>query len=248
MTIYKQTDYCPGGEIFSYLRKARRFPESTTRFYAAEITLALQYLHSAHNIAYRDLKPENILLDERGHIKLVDFGFAKSLDPKNDRLSYTLCGTPEYLAPEVIQNTGHGLAVDWWALGILIYEFLVGHPPFWDNGNQMRVYEQIVHGRVQFPRETTCSYAARNIVMGLCKTNPTERLGYICGGSKRIQMHPFFDGVDWDALDHVPGPIVPRVDHPADAANFDAYPDPPQALSAYTREMRHKYEGLFADF
>ncbi|CAD0106316.1 unnamed protein product [Aureobasidium uvarum] len=124
--------------VFSYLRRARRFNESTSQFYAAEIVLILEFLHDHQGVAYRDLKPENILIDAEGHLKLVDFGFAKKVE---NRETYTLCGTPEYLAPEVIRNTGHGLAVDWWALGILIYEFLVGQPPFWDQ-NPMKIYEQ----------------------------------------------------------------------------------------------------------
>ena len=134
-------DYCPGGEVFSYLRRARRFNESTSQFYAAEIVLVLEFLHEREGVAYRDLKPENILIDAEGHLKLVDFGFAKRID---GRETYTLCGTPEYLAPEVIRNTGHGTAVDWWAFGILVYEFLVGQPPFWDQ-NPMKIYEQYVH-------------------------------------------------------------------------------------------------------
>ncbi len=132
--LYLLLDYVPGGELFSYLRKLRRFDEEMARFYAAEIVLVLEYLHERQGgVAYRDLKPENLLLDAEGHIKLVDFGFAKRLGNNDDDRpveTYTLCGTPEYLAPEVIHNKGHTTAVDWWALGILIYEFLTGYPPF----------------------------------------------------------------------------------------------------------------------
>lgn len=150
-------DYCPGGEVFSYLRRARRFNEATSQFYAAEIVLILEFLHEKQGVAYRDLKPENILIDAEGHLKLVDFGFAKKIDNRAHITkthffkeheatqltgeTYTLCGTPEYLAPEVIRNTGHGMAVDWWAFGILVYEFLVGQPPFWDQ-NPIKIYEQ----------------------------------------------------------------------------------------------------------
>jgi protein kinase A len=160
----RKLDYCPGGEVFSYLRKAKRFDEKTSRFYAAEIVLILEFLHEREGVAYRDLKPENLLLDADGHIKLVDFGFAKRLgnskkistaqDPSRPKEgaartlidfdqgeTYTLCGTPEYLAPEVIQSKGHTTAVDWWALGILIYEFLTGYPPFW-NANPIEIYKQ----------------------------------------------------------------------------------------------------------
>jgi protein kinase A len=137
-------DYCPGGEIFSYLRKAKKFSENASRFYVAEMVLILEYLHETEGVAYRDLKPENILLDGEGHVKLVDFGFAKRV---NDRETYTLCGTPEYLAPEVIQSLGHTTAVDWWALGILLYEFLTGYPPFWHQ-QPMEIYKQFVNSQL----------------------------------------------------------------------------------------------------
>ena len=240
-----QLDFCPGGEIFTYLRRARRFDEDTSRFYAAEITMTIEFLHDVHGVAYRDLKPENILLDADGHIKLVDFGFAKQVD---NRETYTLCGTPEYLAPEVIHNSGHGLAVDWWALGILIYEFLVGQPPFWDQ-NPMRIYEQIVEGRLRFP--PNMPPAAQNIVTLLCKTNPSERLGHISGGSTRVKSHPFFVDVAWDDLFYkrVKGPIIPRVAHPADAGNFEEYPDSDtRNQNIYTDDLRKKFEPLFSDF
>lgn len=137
--LYLLLDYVPGGELFSYLRKFRRFDEGMARFYAAEIVLVLEYLHEQQGgVAYRDLKPENLLLDGEGHIRLVDFGFAKRLGSTE---TYTLCGTPEYLAPEVIHNKGHTTAVDWWALGILIYEFLTGYPPFWHQ-NPIEIYKQ----------------------------------------------------------------------------------------------------------
>lgn len=182
-SLYMLLDYCPGGEVFSYLRKAKRFSAATSRFYAAEIVLILEFLHEREGVAYRDLKPENLLLDSEGHIKLVDFGFAKRLgnsklksrsiasklravgghqrseeelrkpgvNSQSDECSidilqgetYTLCGTPEYLAPEVIQSKGHTTAVDWWALGILIYEFLTGYPPFWHQ-NPIEIYKQYV--------------------------------------------------------------------------------------------------------
>lgn len=203
-------------------------------------------MHDVQGVAYRDLKPENILIDIDGHIKLVDFGFAKQV---GNRETYTLCGTPDYLAPEVIHNSGHGLAVDWWALGVLIYEFLVGQPPFWDQ-NVMRLYEQIVGGRLRFPHYM--NVAARDIISQLCKTDMTQRLGYIQGGSKRVKAHPWFDSINWDDIYNrrVQGPILPRVEHAADAANFEEYPPPPDPdqLEVYTTDMREKYEPLFDDF
>jgi len=293
-SLYMLLDYTPGGEIFSYLRRARRFPFSTVQFYAAEITLILAYLHEVQHVAYRDLKPENILLDVDGHLKLVDFGFAKYLPPAPDPphgssthhdvpvkepggehvdmpapahgagVTYTLCGTPEYLAPEVIRNTGHGTAVDWWALGILVYEMLIGQPPFWDQ-NPMRIYEQIVAGHIRFPtahpsqghrHSLHVPRAARDFILALCKTDPSQRLGHIAGGSKRVMEHYFFDGIDWDEIyfRKTRGPIIPRVEWAGDAGNFDEYPDPIEGEESeggrgrYTSEMRDEWEEAFKDF
>lgn len=292
-SLYMLLEYTPGGEIFSYLRRARRFPFPTVQFYAAEIALILAYLHDIQHVAYRDLKPENILLDADGHLKLVDFGFAKYLPPDPNPpqqqnvqpqsngvngtsstaqpqthgygVTYTLCGTPEYLAPEVIRNTGHGTAVDWWALGILVYEMLIGQPPFWDQ-NPMRIYEQIVQGHIRFPVPSSSHHGrqslhiprvARDFILALCKTDPSERLGHIAGGSKRVMQHPFFDGVNWDDIYYRRrrGPIIPRVEWEGDAGNFDEYPDPPEDVEEseggrgrYTDEMRQTWDFAFEDF
>lgn len=303
-SLYMLLEYTPGGEIFSYLRRARRFPLPTVQFYAAEIALILTFLHDVQHVAYRDLKPENILLDADGHLKLVDFGFAKYLPPNpnptqqdntisqtqsisnpqnqpagsnnsqpqqqqtHDKhgygVTYTLCGTPEYLAPEVIRNTGHGTAVDWWALGILVYEMLIGQPPFWDQ-NPMRIYEQIVQGHIRFPvanpahgrHSLHVPRIARDFILALCKTDPSERLGHIAGGSKRVMQHHFFDGLNWDDIYYRRrrGPIIPRVEWEGDAGNFDEYPDPPEDLEEseggrgkYTEDMRRDWDAAFQDF
>lgn len=297
-SLYMLLEYTPGGEIFSYLRRARRFPFPTVQFYAAEITLILAYLHDVQHVAYRDLKPENILLDAEGHLKLVDFGFAKYLppdpnpppqleqqqpngtqtngqsqqnsqqpgSPHGQGVTYTLCGTPEYLAPEVIRNTGHGTAVDWWALGILVYEMLIGQPPFWDQ-NPMRIYEQIVQGHIRFPVPSSNHHSsrhnlhvprvARDFILALCKTDPSQRLGHIVGGSSRVMQHHFFDGLNWDDIYYRKrrGPIIPRVEWEGDAGNFDEYPDPPEDVEEseggrgrYTEEMREQWDFAFEDF
>ncbi|KAI9729821.1 MAG: serine/threonine protein kinase, AGC [Cirrosporium novae-zelandiae] len=244
-SLYMLLDYCPGGEVFSYLRRARRFNEPTSRFYAAEIVLILEYLHNVQGVAYRDLKPENILIDAEGHLKLVDFGFAKKVGSPEE--TYTLCGTPEYLAPEVIRNKGHGTAVDWWALGILIYEFIVGQPPFWDQ-NPMKIYEQIVQGHLRFPHGI--SREARDLICGLCVVNPSQRLGNISGGSERVKAQAFFHGVDWDALyfRKIKGPIIPKLNSESDTSNFDEYDAPTEPSTAYTEEMAQKYEEYWKDF
>ncbi|KAL2017070.1 hypothetical protein VTK56DRAFT_2643 [Thermocarpiscus australiensis] len=251
--LYILLDYVPGGELFTYLRRFRRFDEDVARFYAAEIVLILEHLHEQQGgIAYRDMKPENLLLDADGHIKLVDFGFAKRLG--NNQYdhpveTYTLCGTPEYLAPEVIHNKGHTTAVDWWALGILIYEFLTGYPPFWHQ-NPIEIYKQIVEKPVVFPQEPRISDAAKDIIRQFCTVDRSRRLGNISGGVAKVKAHPFFAGVDWDALlqKRHKGPIVPPVRYPGDAQCFDIYPEEDATRDEYTDEMARKYDEYFKDF
>ncbi|RYP24242.1 hypothetical protein DL765_000737 [Monosporascus sp. GIB2] len=251
-SLYMLLDYVPGGELFSYLRRHRRFPEEWARFYAAEIVLVLEYLHEEQGgVAYRDLKPENLLLDAEGHVKLVDFGFAKRLGHRNDRPveTYTLCGTPEYLAPEVIQNKGHTTAVDWWALGILIYEFLTGYPPFWHQ-NPIEIYKQILEKPVLFPAEPLVSPNARDIIRALCTVDRSQRLGNISGGARPVKSHPFFYGVDWDALYHrrVRPPIQPHVRFPGDTQCFDVYPEDDGKREPYTEELASRYDHYFEGF
>jgi protein kinase A len=283
--LYMLLDYCPGGEVFTYLRRARRFSERIARFYAAEILLVLEFLHEGEGmgIAYRDLKPENILVDAQGHLKLVDFGFAKRLDEGSSSgggggggggggdadtgsagaETYTLCGTPEYLAPEVIRNQGHGTAVDWWAFGILTYEFLVGQPPFWDQ-NPMKIYSKIVDGHITFPGMV--SREAKDLVCALCQVSPAKRLGNIAGGAARVKQHAWWSKrvggggrgeagegpIVWDDLYYkrVAGPIVPRWKGGADASCFDDYDDAAEGDEGgeYTPELEGRYDAEFADF
>ncbi|KAI9649369.1 cytochrome c oxidase subunit 1 [Ciborinia camelliae] len=262
--VSTKLDYCPGGEVFSYLRKAKRFDENTARFYAAEIVLILEFLHEREGVAYRDMKPENLLLDAEGHIKLVDFGFAKRLGNSKLRKfegyvgpfvnndegeTYTLCGTPEYLAPEVIQSKGHTTAVDWWALGILIYEFLTGYPPFW-HSNPIEIYKQIVTKPVSFPAEPAISTAAKDVIRQFCTVDRSHRLGNISGGAARVKEHPFFSGVIWDDIYYrkYRGPIIPPLRYPGDAQNFDLYPDEKEGRDPYTDELAAKWDDCFKGF
>jgi len=217
--LYLAMELVIGGELFSHLRNSGRFSNETSRNYAAQVTLALSYLHG-QDIIYRDLKPENLLLDEKGYIKMVDFGFAKEL---KDR-TWTLCGTPEYLAPEVIQSKGHGKAADWWSLGILVYEMLAGYPPFYDD-NPFGIYQKILLGKVEFPRHIDGQ--AKDLIRKLMHLDRSKRIGILKGGADDIQKHKWFKGIDWDAMlrKEIPPPIVPEVRHAADTKNFVTYPE-----------------------
>jgi len=217
--LYLLFPYICGGELFSYLRSAGRFSTPTALFYSAEIVTALEYLHSL-SIAYRDLKPENLLLDSEGHIVITDFGFAKVI---KDR-TWTLCGTPEYLAPEIIQSKGHNKAVDWWALGILIYEMLAGYPPFYDD-NPFGIYEKILCGKVDWPKHV--EPAGKDLVKRLLVQDRTKRIGCLKAGAEDIKKHRFFKSIDWEEVYYrkLKPPIVPRVTFDGDTKNFDDYPE-----------------------
>ncbi|CAG9572494.1 protein kinase A catalytic subunit [Leishmania major strain Friedlin] len=219
--LYILLEYVVGGELFSHLRKAGKFPNDVSKFYCAEVILAFDYLHNK-TIVYRDLKPENILLDQDGNIKITDFGFAKRVTER----TFTLCGTPEYLAPEIIQSKGHNKAVDWWALGILLYEMLVGYPPFFDD-SPMKIYEKILVGKVLFPRWVDSK--ARDFIKGLLSLDPTKRLGNLPNGTEDIKNHKYFAEVDWNVVlsKKIPAPIPVRQHKEGDTHYFDKYPDSP---------------------
>ncbi|KAL9645259.1 hypothetical protein ABK040_002459 [Willaertia magna] len=222
--LYMVMEFANGGELFSHLRRCGQFPNDVAKFYAAEIIIAVEYLHSK-NIIYRDLKPENILLDKEGHLKITDFGFAKVLSEKENR-AWTFCGTPEYMAPEIINQKGHGKGVDWWALGILIYEMLVGYPPFHDeerNENPMKLCTKILTDKVQYPN--FLDPAAIDLIEQLLNKDKVKRLGCLKGGAKDIKNHVWFRGVDWSVLEvrGYPAPIPIKVSSEGDSRYFESY-------------------------
>lgn len=193
--LYFVLAFVNGGELFHHLQKEQRFDVNRSRFYTAELLCALECLHG-FNVIYRDLKPENILLDYQGHIALCDFGLCK-LDMKDEDRTNTFCGTPEYLAPELLMGQGYNKTVDWWTLGVLLYEMLTGLPPFYDeNTNEM--YRKILSEPLHFPSHDIVPPAAKDLLTKLLNRNYVERLG--ANGSAEIKAHPFFHAIDWRKL------------------------------------------------
>lgn len=190
-SLFFVLDYCAGGELLFHLSRMGRFPERMARFYCAELCLALAYLHD-RDIVYRDLKPENILLNAQGHVKLVDFGLARSNVPSYTEGAKTYCGTEQYLAPEVLDRCEYGKAIDWWALGMILYEMLTGLPP-WYNDNRQELFAGIRYGVLKFPRNV--SRLSALFTQALLIRDPRQRLG--SNGSSEVKEHPFFHEVDW---------------------------------------------------
>ena len=217
--LYLVTDYMSGGELFWHLQKEGRFDEQRARFYIAELILALRHLHQ-HDIVYRDLKPENILLDANGHIALCDFGLSKANLAKNDTTN-TFCGTTEYLAPEVLlDEQGYTKMVDFWSLGVLVFEMCCGWSPFYAEDTQ-QMYKNIAFGKVRFPRDAL-SAEGRNFVKGLLNRNPSHRLG-AKGDAEELMAHAFFADIDGTALSKkaTQPPFKPKLKGELDTSNFD---------------------------
>ncbi|KAJ3116187.1 serine/threonine protein kinase, AGC [Phlyctochytrium bullatum] len=252
--VYLVLEYVRGGELFSLLRRVGRVSDGLAKYYAAQVVLALEYLHS-RDIVYRDLKPENLLIDSRGHLRITDFGFAKVVKAH----TWTLCGTPDYLAPEIIQSKGYGKAVDWWALGILIYEMIAGHPPFFDD-DHFKLYEKILACRPRFP--PNFDPHAKDLVRRLLTPDLSRRYGNLKNGAADIRSHPWFEGIDWDAMlrleiepPYLPPSSKPSVcdaarrssedDDVADAQNFDMYEED---WGPYGEDGPDGFGDKFADF
>jgi len=223
--VYFLLEVCLGGELFTILRKMRSFDEPTARFYSSCVIEAFDYMHD-RDIIYRDLKPENLVLTSNGYLKVTDFGFAKVVPNK----TFTLCGTPDYLAPEIVTGQGHGKGVDWWTLGILIYEMLASFPPFFDD-EPMMTYRKIIQGKFKFPRYLSAQ--SKDLISKFLKPKATKRLGVIKGGADLIRQHPWFKDFSWNSLKQqlLKPPIKNKVKSHKDLSNFDHFQEKNEDLA-----------------
>ncbi|XP_024991308.1 serine/threonine-protein kinase AtPK2/AtPK19-like [Cynara cardunculus var. scolymus] len=215
--LFLVLDFVNGGHLFFQLYRQGLFREELARFYTAEIVSAVSHLH-ANGIMHRDLKPENILLDAEGHVMLTDFGVAKEFDESTR--SNSMCGTLEYMSPEIVQGRGHDKAADWWSVGILMYEMLTGKPPF-RGGNRQKIQQKIVKDKLKLP--TFLSSEAHSLLKGLLQKESSRRLGSGGGGSDEIKSHKWFKVIDWKKLEgrEVKPSFVPAVGGKQCIANFE---------------------------
>ena len=221
LKLYIVSEFMQGGDMFFHMHDGKIvvFNDEKTKFYIMELVLALECLHK-NNMVYRDLKPENILLDDKGHVKLTDFGLSKILEAEEDK-AFTICGTPQYLAPEIITKKGYDKAVDWWSLGCVMYEMLTGKIPYAIRRGiklNIRIYEQ----KVVYP--SNMNKDAISFIKQLLVINPNERLGSGQNGSENVKNHPYFKGVNWEDVwdKKIKPPFIPKLKNDTDLKYFDS--------------------------
>ena len=217
--LYLAYEFIPGGDLFTLLKAENRFSLDKSQFYIGQVIYALEYLHSK-NIIYRNLKPENILINKNGYVKLSDFELIKKIEDR----TYTLCGTPGYMAPEIILNKGYGLGADWWALGILLYEMICGVDPFADD-SPMKIYENILEGKIKFTSDFDDN--SKSLIKHLVERDISKRYGNLKNGVEDIKNHEFFKSMNWDKLlkQEINAEFIPKIKQDNKLSYYDFYPD-----------------------
>eukprot|EP00049_Salpingoeca_infusionum_P017562 m.353468 g.353468 ORF g.353468 m.353468 type:complete len:471 (+) comp16770_c0_seq1:146-1558(+) len=240
-------EYVNGGELFFHLSREKVFTEDRAKFYIGEITLAITYLHD-HGIIYRDLKLENLLLDRHGHVKITDFGLCKQ-EITFGATTTTFCGTPEYLAPEILEDNDYGRAVDWWGVGVVLYEMMCGHLPFYNRNHEI-LFDLILHEPIRLPDHLSAQ--AKDILSKLLNKNPMERLGGGEADGKEVMAHPFFVSLDFKKLYNreLPVPFVPQIKSEEDVSNFDTMftEEAPEISPTEQGQLDQTEDAAFSDF
>jgi len=256
--LYFVTEYMAGGELFYHLRKSRIFDENRAKFYICELILAIEGLHKM-NCIYRDLKPENILLDKEGHVKLTDFGLSKIIKAKDfgeNNIAFTICGTPDYLAPEILEGRGYNKDVDWWSLGALYYEMIAGDAPFRTEKGENKLSLDKFKKPIIF-KTNLFSPELKDLISRLLSINVENRIGYK-KGAEEIKNHPVFKGVNWEDYFNkkIKPPFVPNIASEVDLGNFDKVfteenpmrtTPPDRKMLQLERQLQYKYEDFTYD-
>ncbi len=227
--IYLAFEFISGGDLFTLLKVENNFSLEKAQFYAGQIVFVLEYLHSK-NIVYRNLKPENILINKNGYIKIADFGLAKVIEDR----TYTMCGTPGYLAPEIILNKGHGLSVDWWAFGVLLYEMICGVDPFADE-DPIKIYQNVLEGKIKFSSDFDDE--SKSLIKHLLEPELSKRYGNLKNGVDDIKNHVFFKSMNWDKLlrQEIEAPFIPKIKD-NELKYYNVYPDSDDNAESYNKE------------
>jgi protein-serine/threonine kinase len=218
--FYIIMEYFPGGDFYYWEKRITDVSDKTCQFYMGQILLMIEYLHN-NNILYRDFKPENIILHIDGYLRLIDFGSAVEL-PMKFAKTFSVTGTPEFMAPEMLLKKGHTIAVDFWAFGILIYEFITKQHPFYDS-DPMESYTRIIKAQYTFPKNFPPF--AKSLIKKLLVNDPKKRLGVLDKGIEKIRNHPFFSQTNWEDLENkkITPPFTPQLTSLTDTKYFSKY-------------------------